>query len=436
MDENVDGAGEGNHARESFHESKSESYSESWSESYSDAWSKRDVQVAILQSIFVAVVFHYGITKFLPYVMEVIRGYRITSVALSEVENQKSSRSISLTALENEAELLRAEVLRKSKTVHSKPSPQFSSTGERFRLKSVPDDSINQDLSIPKPHMSSTAVNENNSGSLIKGERMDTASRFRLGERINDSENGQIQPSRKDNDTGTSRVKKSSRQAMETISRSPTPQYTYISHSDTADGYADDRLNTISEQDLAYDIALRSDRTQMFIQEERVAEFNRISAEYTAMAGQSEPEIDDPESISITFKISDEVYGLSNLETSNAWVQPKHKKISRRFRLSDDVRNLFSFIFSYIYKFPGLEEKYLGQGIPPIFCPRLFPGETTLLKDSSDFVSFDLISSYPKVVLNSSDFFFCNEVDKLHPIQSVRDLGIKNNTLLSLRPMD
>jgi hypothetical protein len=227
--------------------------------------------------------------------------------------------------------------------------------------------------------------------------------------------------------------------AVTTSSPSPStrlPRYSAPTYHIINDQEADEneRRATVLEQDLDFEVSLRSDRTQKLLQEEREAEFNRLVDQYTQVS--AEPALSEPEAITVVFKISDEVYAKrTNAATTNSVLDPKHKKMSRRFLSSDSVQNLFSFLFCHLYQFQDHEEKYVGRPVSPLFTPGVHCGGDAPFHQRNDFLSFDLICSYPKVVLRSSTLFFKDIFDEEDTSSlTIQDLGIKNNTLLSLRP--
>jgi hypothetical protein len=422
-------------------------------------FTKKDLQITLLKSIAVAVVLHYGLIFLLPSAVKFINGYRSCSTALSEVESKSSSRMVSTALLEEEADRLRVEVMERSKTIVSKPTQQVIPVEKRFKINLNCDDDneFNRPNSTEavKPSTSATGM-VNKSG---KEEMQTYSSQFCLGQRVKD-----VPPPEHCGGGGASggAERRARGGAPPSVPhRSLAPQYLYSppphppasSDRGTERQYQEnyDRQATLSEQDLAYEVSLRTDRTQRLMQEELAAEYERIVREYTAVC-EEEPAEGDPDSITVVFKISDEVYAKKTNSSSASSM--KHKKISHRFHLSEKVQRLFSFVFCHLYEFPGHEGRFLGESgnVPPLFTPAAACGgggagagrllqapdgegreeASLLLQERSDeFPSFVLICSYPRVELHSSALFFR---DKLLMDPLIRDLKLKNNTLLSFRP--
>ena len=405
-------------------------------------WSKRDLQVAVLQTLACAVALHFSIVYLLPYLHSMLQqfNHHRTSNVLSEVQDKKSSRENSIGSLEEEAVRLRNDLVERHKTVASKPRQQEIFIEDRFKINV-------ESLDASVPNTQSELVEHNGdvkrNQTVVRSGQGSNSAKFRLSDHIHSSEKETNDAAlKKQEPVRTSKTKgqvtrtrppsSSSSSRSASTSHYSTPTYNFQQDHNNEE----ERQATLSEQDLAYEVALRSDRTRKLLQEERTAEFERLVAEYTSVV--EEPGANDPEAITIVFKISDDVYAKrTNMAVTVVASELKHKKISRRFSPTDTVHSLFSFIFCHIYQFPGLEERYMGNLVPVLFSPCLSTKESEAIQESADFISFDLICSYPRLVLRSSTLFF---KDVLHgdndPLQTILDLGIKNNTLLSLRPSD
>ena len=363
-------------------------------------WSKKDLQVLLVQGIVFTVVVHFLVTQVIPFLNKQLHSLRITNDALNEVKIKKNNHIVDILSLEEEAEKLRLEVIEKSKIVKEISHNVPAEKGFRIHISDECDDEI----------MGCSAQQVRNE--------------VELDSRIN--KNG-------------SNVKRKGRKAKASATftqtpRKSLPQPPYIPQNELIDvSENNDRIETLMEQDIAYEKSLQSDLSRKLLRDAATSELRRLVSEYTDVG--EEPEIENPLAITLVFKISDEVYAkrTDNISWNNN-TNKKHKKICRRFLLSDKIHKLFSFIFSHIYEFEGHEEKYLGADIPALFCPQLNDDGVCDFCESRYFISFDLICSYPKLVLQSADFFFRDMTDDSIPDQTISDLGLGNKTLLSLRP--
>lgn len=389
----------------------------SMEEAFHDRWGKKDFQFAIIQGLVVAAILHYCVMYIIPYAMKRYAGYMNSSAALSEVQDRKSLRTQSISSLEEEAERARLEIVECTRTVIScEPKKHLvSPSGKRFRIKTE-----SHDANIPF-HPTISERHEN----VLIGDKVDeskcdapfvkkTHQRARPKNFIRDGEPLSTPP-------------QSSQMHRNLAQQYPSQQHVGNDQVNEAE-----RRATLSEQDCAYAESLRADETKRLLQLKKEAEVNRLMREYTKV--KSEPDADEPGVITVVFKISDEVYATG----TNTHSVSKHKdnttsfRISRRFFLSEKVHSLFSFIFSHIYEFPNCEEAYLGVRGEALFTPELSHQRSKGAEGiSRDFPPFDLICSYPKVVIHSAELFFGEGDDAT---QTIGEVGIKGNTLLTLRP--
>ena len=383
---------------------------------------KKELQILVLQSFVLAVVVYLLLTRLLPLLKHHVSAMTSSnsSKALQNVQSHSNTGALSLASLEREAENLRREYAKRG-TVVSSPRVDLITAEKGYRISDKSE----------KKFKSNTArggenIIKDNEGCvekevIISSSKSKEQKKFRLKDKYSSEGSG----------TTSNKIKNQNHQTLHSdstvqsqiYSRNPVETYAVTQNSQNREV---ERQLTLSEQDVAYEASVQSDIWRRIIQERREANFARLVDDYSKV--HEEPDPTDPEAVTVIFKISDDVYAMPGSKVNSKGL--KHKKILHRFFASDSVHSLFLFIYSHIYMFSGYEERYRGGEVPPIFaCGMEFV-------EDHENVNFDLICSFPKLVLHSPKLVYSNSEkgDDCLPQGTIFESGIRSNTLLTLRP--